>query len=168
MSRNVRQSDIARLEAMGATTRGINLRVLLGDAPTPVAVLEAEPIADRPARLVVGFVVEARPVPWKVSIHKGGYATNPKFVEWCDEVAKQARAAMGSAAPWPGPFESRMAFYLRRRGSMPDLGNLVKGTLDALQGIVIVDDEMQRAERNSYVPGSPEDRSLIEVWTVAD
>lgn len=165
----LRAADLRSLEAMGGKSLGINLRLLETEAPDPTPVIPVSPAGENlEQRLIAGFVVEGRAVPWKVAIHRGGYATNPKMVAWKDKVEHAARKAMGTRLPYAGRFEIRAAFFLKRFGVMPDDLNLMKSTEDALQGIVIVNDNKSRRKRIDYDPeaDAKEERALIEVWTM--
>lgn len=169
MSRHLSAADLRAIEAMGAKTLGINLHVLALEAPVPSALItsiaDAEPETEG-ARLIAAFVVPSRPVPWKVAIHRDGYATNPKMVLWKKEVKKAAKRAMGNRKPWAGPYLFKAEFHLRYRGSMPDDCNLIKSTEDALEGVVIINDNMSRRKVTDYFPGAQEDKAVIEVWAM--
>lgn len=152
--------DLAR--AMEAAGLG-NLRSQPKVKP-PVA--EIEP----PGELIVEFVVEGRPTPWKApTVTKAGLTFKDKtLVKWQSLVAATGKLAMGSRYPYPGPVELRLHFELTRRaGSVPDLSNLTKAFEDSLQGAVIVNDRCVfriRAERTM----GEHDRATVEVRSLGE
>lgn len=143
----------ALANAVGVKSLGINLDALPEGARAALSGIagrrsKAASSQAEPGTIIVVFRVVGRPVPWKVSIRRRGKGppTNPKFAAWKRSVATCARMAMGDRLPYAGLFEFRASFDLIRRGPMPDLGNLAKGTLDALEGIVVENDRMCRGE----------------------
>lgn len=115
---------------------------------------------------VVRFTMAGRSVPWKVAIHRGGYATNPKFAAWKRSVSDAASVAMDRRPPWRGPFAFLAMFRIARFGSMPDLTNLTKGTLDALQGTAIINDDMSRWELCGYDPDAAESSADLALFAI--
>jgi Holliday junction resolvase RusA-like endonuclease len=113
-----------------------------------------KPIGDRvpaqvakllpPGELIASFAVESRPVPWSVPFvtRSGASIKDKRLVGWQHAVKKAARDAMAGKHPYPGPVRLEVWFYLTeaRNKSVPDTSNLTKGSEDALQGLVIVND----------------------------
>lgn len=118
---------------------------------------------------VVISVTGSEPVPWSVPQRGrwGGSLPNPRLTGWQKLVADSARSIFGPYEPWTCPISIETLFFLswarpkktqigdpaapiirfdetysthRLKGKAPDVTNLVKGTEDALQGIVFVDD----------------------------
>lgn len=104
--------------------------------PPPVELLPA-------GTLICRVDIPHRAVPWKVprTNRYGGAVKDKSLKTWQKTVALYARVAMGNQEPYAGPVRIRFVFELRRRpGAPPDLTNLIKGTEDPLQGIVIAND----------------------------
>jgi hypothetical protein len=75
--------------------------------------------------------------------------------------------------PYPGPVGLSFWFMIHRtprEQNSPDLCNLVKGTEDALQGSVIVNDRQTRALHGEivHVPSSEPERAFVEVWALPE
>lgn len=93
-------------------------------------------------------VAPGRPVPWKVP-HVGKFGCKPTkgrhdMAAWQQVVAARARLAMAGRKPYSGPVRLSVTFNLVRRPgrqSNPDLTNLVKALEDAIQDVVIVNDQ---------------------------
>lgn len=111
--------------------------------------------------LIARFAVAARPVPWKVSIRRG--APNAKLMAWQREVALAARVAMNGRKPYAGPVVLNLSFRLRRFGRMPDRTNLLKSTEDAIQGIVIINDNQCKDGRIFMDDDASENEAVVEV-----
>lgn len=118
-----------------------------------------------PGEVVASILVNARPVPWKVSIRRRGQGppTNPKLAAWQREVKKAAALAMLGRPPHTGDFEFRAAFRLKRKPSMPDITNLEKSTEDALEGVVIVNDRKAMRKSTEMDPDAAEDYAIVVV-----
>lgn len=91
-----------------------------------------------------------------------------------DAVAVFARVAMGSRPPMEGPRHATIEFYLKAPqrkptpwpSKTPDLDNLIKLVLDAMNGIVYVDDaQIVTLEAKKYYAGErgPETRVYVEL-----
>jgi Holliday junction resolvase RusA-like endonuclease len=87
------------------------------------------------------FSVLGNPVPKQSfrAVAGGRGYTDPRVKAWQEKVAYEARYVMDGDEPLTGDLQVSLKFYLsdRRR---KDLDNLSKGVLDALNGIVFVDD----------------------------
>jgi crossover junction endodeoxyribonuclease RusA len=85
--------------------------------------------------------VTGNPVP-KQSFRyvKGGGYTPLRVKEWQETVAVAARRVMDGASPIEIPVKVKIDFYMPTKRRM-DLDNLSKGVLDALNGIVYLDDK---------------------------
>lgn len=90
------------------------------------------------------FHVAGRPVPWSAphTTRTGHAYKGKRLVAWQKLVKDSAAVAMRGRPPHAGPVEIELTFHMApsRNGSCGDLSNLVKGTEDALQGVVIVND----------------------------
>jgi hypothetical protein len=118
---------------------------------------------------LITFKVEGRAHPWKVS--RVGTKPGP-LVLWQDRVAFAARKLWGfGRAPYTGPVGASFWFYMRPAdmdSHEPDLTNLVKGTEDALQGVVIANDRRVRASHGEIITvalDAPE-RAFVELWAL--
>ena len=118
-----------------------------------------------PGTEICQFSVAARAVPWKVSIVRRGKGppTNPKFAQWQKYVRCAARQAMGSKLPHSGAYEIHASFMLVHKAQMPDWTNLIKGTEDALQGVVLTNDRMGRAGFVRYCPDAKTNLAIVRV-----
>jgi len=110
-------------------------------------------------------VWEGRPVPWKRTLGSGKQRyTDPRYREWKEAFGWEAKADHeGTPWDWPTvcaiqvapdgvvaqfvPLGIEVEFDLtpiteRQKYVRADLDNYVKGVLDAVQGIVIVDDRL--------------------------
>lgn len=130
--------------------------------------MQHAPRVHRSPTHLITFMVEAHPVPWKVS-RRG--TKPPHLVEWQKRVNDEARVAWGFNTPaHEGPVGLSMWFYLTDPGEneshLPDLTNLEKGVEDALQGVVIRNDRKvvgKHGERLFLPRGRPE-RAYVQVW----
>lgn len=94
-------------------------------------------MADEP----VIFIVSGEPRPKQsFKYTKDGRGYTPKLARaWQTRVSLRAREAMDGREIIQGPLTVRLIFCLGD-GRRVDLDNLSKGTLDALKGIVFMDD----------------------------
>lgn len=121
-----------------------------------------------PGAIVCRFAVDGTPRPWRApTVTRNGHSFKDKhLLKWQSTVKRQARLAMGQRSPYGGPVRLVMAFTLRRRpGAYPDVANLIKGTEDALQGSVIVNDRQTRRIEASRTIGD-NDGVVITVYAV--
>lgn len=89
----------------------------------------------------IEFNVSGCPVP-KQSFRyaSGGGYTAPRVTAWADTVAAAAREAMRGKPPMVGVLAVRLDFSLPHKRRV-DADNLSKCVLDAMTGIVYVDDQ---------------------------
>jgi len=136
----------------------------------------------------VDIKVHSIPVPWSVPViyRYGGCRPNPRLAAWQAAVAGAARLAWGPLEPTSDPVSLKLTFFLPRtnesdsgvvvpilklnrltgkitkRGlAQADLTNLAKGTEDALEGIVFVNDILVRHKEEIAYYG---DADEIGVW----
>jgi Holliday junction resolvase RusA-like endonuclease len=140
-------------------------------------------------RLVAQFQVSARCVPWSVPkgvVRGGRLIKSPALVDWQKKVEDAARVAMfaepivlgpvvlniefyrvtpyGSTPGdfWTVPVVERGGQYRKPGSSQPDLTNLVKGTEDAIAGVVFGNDVQVVESRTTRIYG-PLDGARITV-----
>lgn len=115
-----------------------------------------------PGTLILAFTVEGRPIPWSVS-RRG--TKSPTLCAWQHDVANAARLHHGIRIAYPHAVRIVLDFYLTDNGrTEPDVVNLAKGTEDALQRIVIVNDRMTRRIEAEKHP-SDRDYATVAVYT---
>ncbi len=113
----------------------------------------------------VYFEVKGDPVPKARArtVHKGGrtWSFTPKRVAAWEKIVKE-EATRHFDAPLPGPIMVVMTFWMDRPASRraetwvpttPDLDNLEKAVLDALNGVAYVDDRfvVSKSSQKRYV-----------------
>lgn len=133
-------------------------------APRKRDVLPIAAAERTPGRVIGAGTVPGRATPWKapkVSRDGGVVPTRDykRYKDWQAHVALHARVAMGRRRPYGGPFRAEVTYYLRPNGrTAPDTVNLHKAFVDALQGVVVVDDiaEMQVAAEKVMTATEPE------------
>lgn len=88
----------------------------------------------------LSFTVPGRCVPCpRPRTVRGGRAYYPKrYTDWLNSAKVEAYRACGRML-WEGPVSVVAAFYGTRPNA--DIDNLLKSVLDAIQGVVIVDDK---------------------------
>lgn len=97
-----------------------------------------------------------------------------RHTEWCNRIALAAQAAK-PAALLEGALTARLVFYRTRPKAArhgrwpttrPDLGNLSKGLLDALEGIIYADDAkiVDLAEAKRYADESPTGQPGVRIF----
>jgi len=116
-----------------------------------------------------------------VPIMGGSFAGHERLKEWAFRVASYARRAMAVNAilePQDGPLAVDVTFYLPRPQSAPkrrihaltrpDLDKLLRGALDPLKGIVIVEDSriVSASCRKLYAGPDDPPGATIHVWSV--
>lgn len=131
-----------------------------------------------PGTTVCQFHVRARAVPWSAAIRRfetvkqegkkdkrvsRGAPVNPKLAQWQSYVRSAARQQMMAKPPHSGPYVVHASFALVRRGPMPDYGNLLKSTEDAIQGIVVLNDKQGRGAHVVYNPDAQEQLTIIRI-----
>lgn len=133
---------------------------------TRVKLPAPEPANRLPAgTLVCRVVVPGRACPWSVPVvtRSGVGVKKRRLVDWQKLIQLYARIAMGQRPPYGCPVRLALHFELRpRAGRMPDTTNLQKGSEDALQGIILLNDSQVHEVRAVRTVGG-EDRTTIEV-----
>jgi Holliday junction resolvase RusA-like endonuclease len=117
-----------------------------------------------PGTVLAEGVVPGRAAPWcapAVSRNGGSIPTpsRQRMKNWQETVRLAVTAGRRPDTPYGGPVDVALAFYLRSGGSQPDRDNLVKSTVDALQGVVFTNDRLVRGGECRLVlvgPGEPE------------
>ncbi len=130
-------------------------------------------IIETPEHLVT-FRVEGRAVPWKaaeVKKWRGEYGgvKDKRLAAWQVAVSIAARVAWGTGRdPYNFPVGLALWFYLRDRGPIPDLTNLVKATEDGLRGVVITDDRLvcSSHQERYQIPLDEPERAFVQVWAL--
>ena len=89
---------------------------------------------------MISFTVPGRCVPApRPRGRKGQKAYYPtRYTDWLDSARVEAYRACGRLL-WEGPVSVKVAFYGARANA--DIDNLLKSVLDAIQGVIIVDDK---------------------------
>jgi Holliday junction resolvase RusA-like endonuclease len=88
---------------------------------------------------MISFTVPGRCVPCpRPRVVRGKRAYFPKrYTDWLASAQVEALKACGRVL-WQGPVSVTVAFYGARPNA--DIDNLLKSVLDAIQGVIIVDD----------------------------
>lgn len=88
------------------------------------------------------FLVDGNPLPKQSFrfVHGGGY-THPRVKAWQDTVMLRSREVMQDKVRLAGPVSVRLVFVLKHQRKV-DCDNLSKAVLDAMNGIVYVDDSL--------------------------
>ena len=108
----------------------------------------------------LSFTVPGRCIPCprpRVVKGKGAYFPQ-RYTDWLDSARVEAYKACGRPL-WTGPVSVTVAFYGARKNA--DIDNLLKSCLDAIQGVIIVDDKQVVEVRAYRDDGSP--RTIMEV-----
>ena len=104
----------------------------------------------------LSFTVPGRCIPCpRPRAVKGGRAYYPKrYTDWLLEAKTEAYRACGRIV-WDGPV--RLSVWFSGARANADIDNLLKSVLDAIQGVIIVDDkQVQMVEaRKESVDGEP-------------
>lgn len=133
------------------------------DTDTLVVVIPGEPVGKERPRFAR---TRAR-----ASGRRGGVRTftAPKTMAWEQRAAQLGRRAAVEASWTPDPKARYAAEVLAYRTHMhrgPDLDNLVKAALDALNGIAWTDDARVR-ELHAVVVQDAEPRVVVRVWRLS-
>ena len=112
----------------------------------------------------VGFTVPGQAVPKQSFryVHGGGYTPAP-VKAWQERVGYAARFEY-KQEPYRGPVVVRLVFYMANRRRR-DLDNLSKAVLDALNGIVWVDDTQVEALHLYKFTDADDPRVVVHVRT---
>lgn len=115
------------------------------------------------------FTIPGKPVPAaRPRVTRNGTYNERRYKDWLDAAKTYARQAWVGRAPMSGKVEVTASFT-GAHGSA-DIDNLVKGVLDALQGIIIFNDKQVThldiiretvAESDEGEPGT-----LVNVWSL--
>lgn len=87
---------------------------------------------------IARFSVPGRPVPW--SVPPKLRRKSPRLVAWQRSVRLWAGSEMAGRLPHDGPVRLHVVFHLLRGKRPGDTSNYFKGTEDALQGVVFLND----------------------------
>jgi Holliday junction resolvase RusA-like endonuclease len=147
------KSGTSRPKPIGSFAGVKILATRIGPDPVPASY-------DPGATIVEFRLADVRPVPWSVS-RRG--RKSPKLSAFQRAIHAAAVVAMAGRPPYAGPVSLHATFRLISRGSMPDLTNLEKGTEDALQAGVFINDSQVRAKRTEYDPEATADGVWIRV-----
>ncbi len=92
----------------------------------------------------ISFTVPGRCIPCpRPRVARGKKAYFPKrYTDWLDSARVEAYRACGRPL-WEGPVSVTVVFYGARANA--DIDNLLKSVLDAIQGVIIVDDKQADA-----------------------
>ncbi len=92
---------------------------------------------------MISFTVPGRCIPCpRPRVARGKKAYFPqRYTDWLDSARVEAYRACGRPL-WKGPVSVTVAFYGARANA--DIDNLLKSVLDAIQGVIIVDDKQVR------------------------
>ncbi len=92
---------------------------------------------------MISFTVPGRCVPCpRPRVVSGRKAHYPRrYTDWLDSARVEAYRACGRVL-WEGPVSVTVAFMGARANA--DIDNLLKSVLDAIQGVLIVDDKQVR------------------------
>ena len=129
-----------------------------------------------PATTYYSFEVDGEPIPQgSMRSPKAGVVlhSNAKLAGWRNTVSGEARKAY-SGKPWDGPVLVALTFIVKPplhnrelyASKKPDLDKLIRACLDALDGIVYVNDSrVVRIEAEKvYAGGGMEPGVTVEVW----
>lgn len=137
------------------------------ESPAPATVPE------KPRELFVRFEVHGTPVTQgsmnspRAGVVLHDHAKRKKLTAWRNQIRFAGAMAMRDrGGPWRGPIAAKMAFTFPRPKSRPrdfyhtakqDLDKLERAVLDALTGIVWVDDgQVARVEKAKYLQDDEE------------
>ena len=116
---------------------------------------------------MISFTVPGRCIPTpRPRVSRYGTHYPKRYTDWLDSARVEAYRACGRVL-WDGPVSVTVAFYGARANA--DIDNLLKSVLDAIQGVLIVDDkQVQTVEaRKEPTEGEPA-QTLIEVSQIGD
>ncbi len=104
---------------------------------------------------MISFTVPGRCIPApRPRGRKGQKAYYPaRYTDWLDSARVEAYRACGRPL-WEGPVSVKVAFYGARANA--DIDNLLKSVLDAIQGVIIVDDKQVCVVHARKEPGDGE------------
>ncbi len=116
-----------------------------------------------PGTLIFSLMIPFRSVPWTPSrVTKRGTYKPTRLRQWQATVAQYARLKWGNREPYGGPVAIWCKFEFAN-GPRPDCDNCLKGIVDSIQGIVIVNDR-QVVKPSAERPMTSEiDMTTIEV-----
>ena len=118
-----------------------------------------------PGTIIFSLSLQLRAVPWKASqVTKHGTYKPKSLREWQATVAQYARLNWGNREPYGGPVETWCRFEFSN-GPMGDADNLGKACVDALQGIVIINDRQVVRNTAERVRVNESNFTFIEVRT---
>lgn len=110
---------------------------------------------------LIAFTVPGRPIPCpRPRVTRKKTYLPAKYKAWRDEVKVLARQAFLGKEPWEGPVGLVVCFYGAHGSS--DIDNLLKGVMDALEGIIYLNDRQVKRVRMQCVP-SKEPETWIEI-----
>ena len=105
------------------------------------------------------FTVPGRCIPTpRPRVSRRGTHYPKRYTDWLDSARVEAYRACGRPL-WTGPVSVLVAFYGARKNA--DIDNLLKSCLDAIQGVIIVDDKQVVEVRAYRDDGEP--RTIMEV-----
>lgn len=118
-----------------------------------------------PGTPIASFRIPHRAVPWKAphTTRTGHSYKDKTLVDWQETVKLYARLAMAGSKPYSFPVELHMTFWLEPGGRYPDTSNLTKGSEDALEEIVFVNDR-QVTDNVARRRFGPEDCVIIAAY----
>ena len=91
------------------------------------------------SRRIFELMVEGNPIPKGRPGCADGHAYTPKATRDYEKLVADAAALEWTREPMTGPLEIKLVFY-RENLRRADFDNLTKAAVDALQGIVLIDD----------------------------
>lgn len=135
-------------------------------------------------REIFGFDIPGKPITWTrprittVGGHPHGFNTK-SLKEWKERVTRVARCHF--TEPLTGPLGISLGFLyaapkalcrVRKpytggiKTSRPDLDNLIKGTLDGLEGIAFNDDAQitYLGATKAYLPQGKPPKTVVTIW----
>ena len=143
------------------------LRTAIAD-PAPVPLTRPRRPKRWPGVLVVRFGVAGHVAQWVTHGTSGTKATQREYLRiWQAAVAGAATVAMRNARATlaVGMVEVWIDAVFAPGTKLPDRDNIVKGTTDALQGIIFLNDVQVVGGEGRRLLG-PVEGAVIEVWSV--
>lgn len=128
--------------------------------------------------VLVGFTIHERAVPYvrmtqkEAAMAKGGDGRRSdqinRYWDWKTTVGWEAKRHKVPMLPEDALVTVRCRFYVCR--PLPDVDNLVKGILDALNGVAYVDDKQVREEYGALVVvrKKERERTVVHVGAISD
>jgi hypothetical protein len=160
-------------EYMELIANGATIRRTLIPCAEPVPRTRPRRPARRPGRLLVRFGLGGRPAPWVTHGTSGTKGDQRAALRgWQIRIVHAAGLAMRhrgatAAAVHSGPVEVWIDFVFSESARLPDRDNLQKGTTDAMQGIVFLNDCQVVGGECRRIRG-PHEGAVIDVWVVKD